>query len=372
MSRDATGRAPAIAGPGVTAREPAGGDLPWTVRYAWWWAGLGGAGVVTLLVLHLGVGTIPLSPAEVAAALTGRPVEPWHAEIVVGLRLPRVLIAATAGAMLGVAGAHLQAVTRNVLADPGLVGVSAGAVLAVVVAASAGLITPGSGWTPVAGTVGALLAGGLVFWLGWREAGPGSGEQDAEQMVLNGILVAAMGSALVSVVLILDGSTFGTVLRWVIGTLHARSWDTWAVLWPWALVGLLGAALALRSATVLWCGTDLARAVGADLLRARAAVFLAAAVLAAGAVAAVGAVAFVGLTAAHLVRPLVGSHPARVVPLAALAGAGLLLGADLVASWATFTLPSQDVGGRTSLPTGAVTALIGGPLLLALVLRERR
>ena len=117
---------------------------------------------------------------------------------------------------------------------------------------------------------------------------------------------------------------------------------------------------------------DLARAVGADLLRARAAVFLAAAVLAAGAVAAVGAIAFVGLTAAHLVRPLVGSHPARVVPLAALAGAGLLLGADLVASWATFTLPSQDVGGRTSLPTGAVTALIGGPLLLALVLRERR
>lgn len=347
-------------------RQGRSGRLPRSARLVPLCCLLGVVAVAALQLVHLGVGTVALSPVEVARALTGTPVQPWHTDIVVGLRLPRGLVAVTAGAMLGVAGALLQAVTRNVLADPGLVGTTAGAALAVVVAASAGLVSAGSPWAPVVATAGALASGLLVFWLGWR------GDGSPETMVLHGILVAAVGSALVSVVLVLDGSTFGTVLRWVVGTLHARTWTHWSVLWPWAVVGLVATVFVVRSATLLWCGDDLARGVGARLSRARAAVFATAALLTAGAVCAVGAIGFVGLVAAHLVRPLVGGHPARVLPLAALAGALLLVGADAVASAATFSLGDPDLGGRTSLPTGAVTALVGGPLLLALVVGGRR
>ncbi|WP_203338677.1 FecCD family ABC transporter permease [Nocardioides limicola] len=342
-------------------------DLPRAAHRLTWWITLAALLLLGLLILHLGMGSAPLTPAEVTAALTGRPIEPWHRDVVIGLRMPRGLIAVTAGAMLGVAGAHLQAVTRNVLADPGLLGVSAGAVLAVVVGASFGLVSVSSGWTPVVATGGALASGALVYWLGWH-----GGAADATRFVLNGVLVSAIGSALVAVVLTLDGSTFGTVLRWIVGTLHARTWEHWQVLWPWAIVSLVIALGAIRGATVLWSGYDVATAVGAHPTRIRLAVFGSAALLTAGAVCTVGAVGFVGLVAAHLVRPLVGHHPARVIPMAAFAGAALLLGADIVANGLTFAIPGDQIGGRASLPTGAVTALVGGPLLLALILKERR
>ncbi|WP_232678081.1 iron ABC transporter permease [Nocardioides sp. R-C-SC26] len=334
---------------------------------------MGLALVVGIELIHLGSGTVRLTPDEVAHALLGRPEQPWHEDIVVGLRLPRGLVAITAGAMLGAAGAMLQAVTRNALADPGLLGISSGAALAIVLAASwgGGGMSVGSPWAPLVATGGAVVVGAVVFWLGWRQTGSAAGG-GTDVMVLNGLMITASVSALISVILTLDGSVFGTVLRWLVGTLHATAWQDWDRLWPWAVVGLVAVAASLRAVTVLWAGAEVATTVGVEISRARMVVFAAAAVLSAGAVCAVGAIAFVGLVAAHLVRPLVGSHPVRLLPMAAVAGALLLLGADTIANVLSFAVPDGGIAARASLPTGAVTALVGGPLLLALVLKETR
>ncbi|WP_166348254.1 FecCD family ABC transporter permease [Phytoactinopolyspora limicola] len=341
-------------------------DLPAGARrYA---AVLVAAGVVlaTLVVVSLGVGHVALAPNEVLAALRGEPVVEYHDHIVRGLRLPRVLIAAVAGCMLGLAGGLLQAATRNDLAEPSLLGVTGGAVLAIVLTLTlTGRDTLPGLWSGAIALVGAFAAGGLVYALSWsRQVGP-------VRLVLDGVLVSAVLSSLVSVLLLLDGSLFSAVLRWVVGSLNGRVWTDWALLWPWALIAVPAGLLAARYASALWLGNDVAAAIGLRVGRARLAVLVTATVLTAGAVAAVGAIGFVGLLSAHIARLVVGSHPRRVLPLACIAGAMLLVSADLVAELFTTLWPDGGVRNRPSLPAGAVTAALGGPVLVVLLARRR-
>ncbi|QSB15873.1 iron ABC transporter permease [Natronosporangium hydrolyticum] len=348
-------------GPGT-----ASSDLPAAAGRFWLVLLLALILLAVLMVWSLGVGTVRLNPTEVVAALTGDPVAGFHHHIVVGLRLPRVLIAAVAGGMLGLAGGLLQAATRNTLAEPSLLGVSGGAVLALV----ATLVVTGLDSLPgpvaaVAALVGAFAAGGLVYSLSWaRQTSP-------VRLVLDGVLISAMLSSVVSVLLLWDGSLFAAVLRWVVGSLNGRVWQDWALLWPWALLAVPAGLLLHRSASTLWLGDDIAAATGLPVGRARLLVFAAATVLTAGAVAAVGAVGFIGLLAPHIARLVVGSHPRRVLPLACLTGGALLVGADLLAEGLTALWPETGVQNRATLPAGAVTALLGGPVLVALLARHR-
>ncbi|MGO1562877.1 MAG: FecCD family ABC transporter permease [Actinomycetaceae bacterium] len=311
-----------------------------------------------LAVVALGVGTSWLTPGEVVTTLLGGGTDAQR-QIVLDLRIPRVVLAMLAGAMLATAGAILQTVTRNDLADPSLLGVTSGAALAIV---GLQVVDPSvAGWpVPVAGMVGATAAGALVTWLGRGV--------DRTRFLLQGVLVGAALSAVLSVLVSLRGDLLGTALRWIVGSLSARTWSDVLTLVPWALVGLVLTLAGSRAATLLWLGRDTAGGLGVHLERARALTLLAALALCAGAVAAVGAIGFVGLLGPHLARALVGAHPSRVIGASALLGAVLLLGADTIAQLARL-LP-LTAGGRTPLPAGAVTAVLGGPLLLVLLARR--
>lgn len=313
--------------------------------------------VVGLAIGSVGIGAAWLTPAEVIEALRGQG-SPAHRQIVVQLRLPRVALAVLAGAMLAVAGALLQTISRNDLADPSILGVTSGVALGIVCLQVAGLPTAGS-LGVAAGFTGAFVAGALVQWLGRG--------LDRDRFLLQGVMVGAVLSAAIAVLLNLNGELLGTVLRWVIGSLAARTWGDLATVLPWVLLGAALTALCARAATLVWLGHDIAVGLGLAHARARAGCLLTCLVLTAGAVSAVGGMAFVGLVAPHLARRLVGAHPVRVLAVSAVLGAALLLLADSVAQLLSLTQPADS--GRTSLPAGALTALIGGPTLLWLLVR---
>ncbi|MFT3889196.1 MAG: iron ABC transporter permease [Arachnia sp.] len=343
------------------------GDLPRLAHHSG--AVLGAAAVllVVLLTLSVGTGSTWVSPADVWSAVTGAAAHPTHEHIVVGLRLPRALIAAVAGAMLGLAGAVLQSATRNDLADPSLIGVTSGAALTVV----ATLFVTGQGsvpqpWSTVLAFSGGIGACALIWALSWRTS------PHSTRLVLDGVLVSAILSALVSVLLILDGALFAAVLRWVVGSLNGRVWQDWAALWPVAVVAIPTALALSRPLDSLWMGDPVASSVGIRPARARGIALVIATLLTAGAVSVVGAIGFVGLIAPHLARRIVGERPSRVLPVATAVGALLLTGADLFAQVLSLVVPAGEVGGRTALPAGAVTAVLGGPLLFLLLARRSR
>jgi iron complex transport system permease protein len=340
-----------------------------------------GAGLVVmaaLVVLHIVAGTVEVTPAQVLAALLNRAEEPLHRQVVWGLRLPRALVGAIAGAMLGLAGAILQTVTRNPLADPGLLGVSAGGVLAIVVgivalsppAAGAGLIDAGL-LLPLLALAGGLLAGLLSYGLSWHAGG-----SDPVRLVLAGVLVGGMCSAATSLLLLwADESNVQRIVRWSIGSLSGRVWVHWHTIWPVALVALPLGLVSAGLANALQLGDAVATGLGLRVERARVVLLFVAALLTAGAVAVVGNVGFIGLIGPHLARRIAGGDVRRLFPLSVLLTALLLLSADILArtltlGWAGL-LTGLAIPEGAGLPVGAVTALLGAPFFLALLLRRR-
>lgn len=312
--------------------------------------------VAALVAAHLLVGRSEVPAREVLRALTGGSGEPAYDLIVLRFRLPRVLVGLGAGALLALSGVLVQSVVRNPLAEPATTGIGAGAALAVVVSL---VLVPGHGATYAVALGGALLAGLLLWLLGRRS------------LAVTGILLGAVLSALTSMVLVVDSQPMGTVLRWLVGSLNARTSGDWAALWPWLLVlPLLGWLLA-PVMNVLALGDVATTTLGLRPALARGAVLAVAVAAAAAAIAAAGAVAFVGLVAPHVARLLVGSDHRLLVPVATALGALLLSASDLLAFAVSLDLP---LGGRSvaGVPVGAVTALLGAPLLVRLVRQERR
>jgi len=300
-------------------------------------------------------------PARVVDVLTGHPVDTLTYTVVWDLRLPRTLVAVLAGAMLALAGAILQALTGNPLAEPDLTGASTGAVFFAVLWLSRNLVgwdlgTPGPE-LPFIAAAGSLLAGGFVYGLS-RARG-----SSAARLILTGVLVATILRSLTSLLLLRNQNASGSIVLWIIGSLNGRTWVHWDVLWPWALItiplGLAGAGLA----NVLQLGDGIAAGLGLRVERARALLLLGAVLLTAGAVAVVGALGFLGVIAPHITRRLVGDDARRVFPLSAALGAGMLLLADLAAR--TLTRPAE-------LPVGALLALLGAPFLIYLLRRGGR
>ncbi|MDW8212559.1 MAG: iron ABC transporter permease [Roseiflexaceae bacterium] len=325
------------------------------------------ASVGALVVLHIAIGRVALSPGQVVAALLQTPLEPFHRQIVWDVRLPRALIAPIAGAMLGLSGALLQALTRNPLAEPGLMGVTAGAVLTVVLTLTATFIwslPQPAGELPLVGLAGGLAAGALVYVLSWQ------GRTDPTRLALTGLLVLGALESLTSIVLHFYGSQIsGTALLWIVGSLNGRGWAQWAILWPWALVAVPSGLLCAAMANVLQLGEEPACGLGLPLERTRVLLLAVAALLTATAVAVVGAIGFIGLIGPHLARQLVGSDTRRILPLSALLSAAILQAADIATQSALF---SPLIGPKSILPVGAVTALLGAPFLLWLVWKGQR
>lgn len=310
--------------------------------------------LVAGVLASLALGAVRIPIADVWAALHGAADDP-SVHIVRDLRLPRALCAMLVGANLAVAGRLLQSVTRNPLADPGLIGVTAGASMAATIVLAA--VPAAAGLLPAAAFVGALVAAIVVYAVSWQ---PGVGPSPV-RMILAGVAVNAMLGAVIGFLITAYAERIPAVMFWTAGSFNGRSWGHLWLLLPYSAAALAVAALLARALEVMELGDDAALGLGVSVARVRLVAFAAAALLAGSAVAVAGAVGFVGLVVPHLVRLAVGRGGAYELPLCAVAGAALLLWSDLGAR--TLLAPSE-------LPVGVITALVGGPYFVFLLFRS--
>lgn len=319
------------------------------------YAGLLGLCAV-LFVAALCVGPVPVSPFDLPRLLGSAASDPL-ALIVQEIRLPRALLAVLVGASLGLSGAALQGLTRNPLAEPGIIGISGCAALCAVLAFYSGVAAMTIWALPAAGMLGALAAvAGLYALAGARAS--------MVKLVLAGVALNSLAGALTTLVLNLTPNPFAAyeVFFWLMGSLANRSFEhVWMVL-PFVVVG---GTLLLRSARgldALALGEDVARSLGVDLAGMRRGVIVGSALAVGSVVAVSGVIGFVGLVVPHLLRPVVGYRAGTLLGVSACGGAALTLAADL---GTRFVLASGE------LRLGVVTALIGAPFFIHLVVRER-
>ncbi|MGW6459904.1 FecCD family ABC transporter permease [Streptomyces sp. NPDC055078] len=275
--------------------------------------------------------------------------------IVREVRLPRTVLGLIAGAALGIAGAVMQALTRNPLAEPGLLGVNAGAAAAVVSAISFLGVTSLTGYVWFA-FAGAAAVSVLVYALG------GSRGATPVRLALAGTAATAALYGYVNAVQLLDSAALERLRFWTVGSLASADMETIAKVAPFIGAGVLLAAVLARPLNALEMGDDTARALGAHLNRTRALSMLCVTLLCGAATAACGPIVFVGLMIPHLVRAITGPDMRWILPYATVLSPVLLLGADVVGR--VVTRPGE-------LQVGIVTALIGGPVFIQLVRRRR-
>ncbi len=315
------------------------------------------AAMVALALLSLSVGPadIALWPAIVGLFDVERPVTSL---ILAELRVPRTVLGITVGATLGLAGAALQGLLRNPLAEPGLIGVSATAGLGAVIVFYFGLSATFAMALPIGGILGALVAIALLYALAGREAG-------TLTLILSGVAVSSFAAALTSLALNLAPSPYAAleIVQWLLGSLADRSMDhVWLTL-PLMIVGWVLLVASGRALDALTLGEDAARTMGFSLLNVQLQVILGTALSVGAAVSVTGGIAFVGLVVPHLLRPWVGYEPRRLLLSSALGGAVLLLTADILV---------RATSGPIELKLGVVTALVGAPFFLYLIFRTRR
>ena len=318
--------------------------------------------VILTLMFSLGVGSVALPPERVWAALFNPLTVSNQTDVTIvwDLRLPRVLLAALIGAGLAVAGAALQGLFRNPLADPFAVGASGGAALGATIAITAGLQLSGAGFDPVplAAFVGSLVAVGLVY--GVAEIG---GTASPIALLLAGAALSTILFAAVSLLMIVSDRGLHVTFSWLLGGLSGRGWPQLRASGPYLLVSLACLWLLARPLDALASGEEMAQSLGLSLPHARGAVIATASLCTAAAVAAGGIIGFVGLIAPHAARLLVGPGHARIIPASALLGALLMLLADDVA---------RTILSPVEIPVGIVTALLGGPFFLFLLKTRQR
>ncbi|MEI2714618.1 MAG: iron ABC transporter permease [Nocardioides sp.] len=314
-----------------------------------------------------GAGQLHISFAEVLGSVMHRfgldlgpmPSHPQGDATLWQVRFPRVAMAVLVGAALGAAGAVMQGVFANPLAEPGVVGVSAGAAFAAAAVIVFDLTVLGS-WTIAA----AAFVGGLVTTLAVYALARDGGRTEVVTLVLTGVAINAMaGAALAYLMFLGDTQAREEIVFWQLGSLNGSRTDHLLVTAPVTLAGLLGAILVARQLDLLALGDRSARHLGVDVERLRLISIVVVAVLTAAAVSFAGIIAFVGLIVPHLMRILVGPGHRILVPASALAGGLLLVVADL---WARTAIAYAD------LPIGMLTALVGGPVFFWLLRRARK
>ena len=313
--------------------------------------------VVAVCAASLLLGARSLSPATVWAALVDPVAGNADHEVVRSLRIPRTLIGLVGGVALGLAGALMQGVTRNPIADPGLLGVNSGASLFVVAAISVLGVSTVEGylWFAFAGAaVAAVLVYG-VSSLGWDGVTP-------VKLALVGAAFTAVATSLITLVLLTDRHTLDEFRFWQVGSLVNRPLDvlTWTA--PAVAVGAVLALISARTLNVLALGDDVARGLGQDVRRGRLTVVVAVVLLCGAATSMVGPIAFVGLMVPHVARFVAGPDHRWIVPLSGLLGPVLLLTADVIGR--LIALPGE-------MEAGLVVAFIGAPVLMVLVRRSR-
>lgn len=308
-----------------------------------------------LCALSVAIGTRDVSFADITAALAGR-VE-TVAEAAVAVRLPRTLLAVLAGASLGLAGAIMQGVTRNPLADPGILGVNMGASLAVVIGIVWFGIASAQSFIVVA-IVGAGASAVFVYVVGSL----GRGGATPLKLALAGAATSVAFSSLVIAVVLPRSDIAGGIRSWQIGGVGGATFERIETVLPFLVAGFAISLLSARKLNSLALGDELAAGLGENVAVARAVASFGAILLCGAATAICGPIGFVGLVVPHLCRLLVGVDNRWLLPFSALGGACLLLAADIV---------GRIVARPSELDVGIVTALVGGPFFIWIVRRQR-
>lgn len=316
-----------------------------------------GALVVFLSGLSLTIGSTAFSPAELWAAVTGN--DPRRAIVLYEIRVPRTLLAILIGGGLGLSGAALQGLVRNPLASPSLFGAPSAAALGAVIVISVGVAGTLSFWLPFAGMVGAMLSVVCLLLIAGRGA-------PILILLLAGLVLSSFSAAATSLALNLAANPFAAleVAFWLLGSLEDRSFQHVFMAAPFIMAGAIAIAFTAQALNVLALGEETAESLGVAVARVRITVITGVAAAVGASVSVAGTIGFIGLVAPHLVRPLVGYEPKKVLLPAMLCGAALLLAADILVR----VVPTSG----TPLKVGVVTALVGAPFFLALVLKERR
>ena len=313
------------------------------------------AGLAVVVVASFAIGARDIDLSTTIAALLGRG-EGTDGMVVVDLRGPRTVIGLVAGAALGLAGALMQGVTRNPLADPGILGVNAGASLLVIVAIAVFGVSSASGYVWFA-FIGAALATVLVYLVG-----SGRGGATPLSLTLAGAAVTAMLTAVITLVLLTDLDTLSQFRFWQVGSLTGRDLATVATVAPFIAVGAMLALVLGPRLNVLALGDDLATGLGQSVTVTRIAAGIAVVLLCGGATAIAGPITFVGLVVPHIARRMVGPDYRWILGYSLLLGPILLLVADIV---------GRIVVRPAELEAGMLVAAIGAPVLVALVRRSR-
>jgi iron complex transport system permease protein len=319
------------------------------------WAILAAVALLLCVLLSLGTGRVWLEPsALVAGVFDPKPNLPWL--ILTELRLPRTILGLLVGATMGLSGAVLQGLLRNPLAEPGLLGVSAGAALGAVIAIYFGLSTLFALATPILGIVGAVVAASLTLAIG---------RGGTLTMILAGVAVSGLMGAGLNLALNFAPNPYAAyeITTWLLGSLADRDWSQVALAMPFIFAGWLCLSLTARDLDALTLGEAQAESLGANVARARLLALAGTALSVGAATAVIGAVGFIGLLAPHLVRPFVGHQPSRVLLPAAVFGAVLLVTADVAAR----IIPTTQ-----EIKLGVLTSLTGAPFFFWLVAKLRR
>ncbi|MFS0723823.1 FecCD family ABC transporter permease [Paenibacillus sp. 1P07SE] len=304
----------------------------------------------SLFGLAYGSVTIPLH--EIWTAFTTSAVTPYTT-ILIDLRLPRIFVGLLTGAALAASGALLQGVMRNPLADPGIIGVSAGGGLAAVITM---VVLPQFSYLlPAAAFIGAFATSLVIYLFAWDKG------TSPVKIVLAGVAVNAILGAVMNGMMVVYSDRVQAVLPWLSGGLNGRSWHHLSFMAPYAGIGLILALLAIKPANLLLLGDDSARLLGQKVETQRLLLILLASLLAGAAVSVAGLVGFVGLVVPHVIRLLIGDDYRYLMPLSMAGGAALVVFADTAArSWFD----------PVELPVGILLAVIGGPFFLY-ILRKR-
>ncbi|MGM4916914.1 iron chelate uptake ABC transporter family permease subunit [Tardiphaga sp. 813_E8_N1_3] len=315
-------------------------------------------GLVTLLALgSLGTGPVKLSPLTVLDALFGGGSDVQQI-IVREIRLPRAILALAIGAILGLSGAALQGLLRNPLASPSLFGAPQSAAFGAVLMISLGWADVRSWALPVAGITMAFLSVFVLLGIAGRNAG-------LLLLILAGLAISSLAGAATALVMNLSPNPFAAleIAFWLLGSLEDRSFRHVTLALPFIVAGAI-ILMSQRSAfRALSLGEETAQSLGVNVSRLRLLVILGVALGVGGAVAVTGTIGFIGLIAPHLMRPIIGHDPARLLIPSALTGSALLLAADI----AVRIIPST-----TDIKVGVLTSIIGVPFFLYLIMRERR
>ncbi len=312
---------------------------------------------VVAMLLSLGQGEYTIPPLDVLKTLLGIQNSNQDYSLVINtLRLPRVLAAFLVGVGLSISGTILQGITRNPLADPGIIGVTFGASLAAVTLI---VLFPSitSFTLPFAAFTGGLVVAVLIYLLAWNQG------SSPIRLILVGIGLSAIASAITSAIVTFgEINTVGQALIWMTGSVYGRNWQhIWSLL-PWLAIFVPLSLLLARDLNVLNLGDDVALGLGNQVERQRSLLILTSVALAAASVATAGNVGFVGLIAPHMARQLVGTSHEGLLPTAALTGGIMVVLADMA---------GRLLFAPIELPCGIVTAIVGAPYFLYLLYRNR-